>query len=595
VLRDADNLLTPSIGLVKRPPAWRRCTQPAAKAPIAAAQQVRLLRGTSMTRNAGDRSTFNASDLASPPAFSRRQVLAGAGSVGMAVALAACGDGGGTTNTDTAGGAVGEPTRGGEFRLGITGGGAKDIMDAQNMTTKPDQARMVSAFETLLVFDENYQLKTDGLAESVTADKPLQYTVRLRKGIEFQNGKTLTADDVIYSLQRIGTRSNGLAGYSAISSLDVANMKKVDQYTVALPLHSPDSTIPLTLANYIFGIVPVGYEAFKGDPSTQIGTGAYELKSFTPGSESTHERNPNYWRSGQPYFDSLRIIDFDDATAQVNALVGGDIDAMTDLPAAQVTSVQSQGLKALISKTGGWQPICMAIDMPPFDNPDVRLAMRLIVDRQGMIDQVVSGYGFIGNDLYAPFDSGYASDLPQRERDIDQAKSLLSKAGLAGASIDLHTTNGAAGMVDVANVFATQAKDAGISINVKNDPNYYGDDYLKLAFSIDFWGTRGYLNQVQAGSLPTSPYNETHWPPKSGTGSDFQSLYQQALAETDESARNEITHQMQQYEFDLGGYIIPYFGNLLDGYAANVQGLQPSKGTLNLDSFGHGFRTIWFS
>jgi peptide/nickel transport system substrate-binding protein len=378
--------------------------------------------------------------------------------------------------------------------------------------------------------------------------------------------------------------------------MDIKNIKKDGDYTVILPLLSADSTVPQTLASYTFGMVPVGYDAFKGDVSTQIGTGAYKLKSFTPGQESQHERNPNYWRGdGSPWFDTVRIIDFEDATAQVNALVGGDIDAMTDLPAAQVTSLQSQGANALISKTGGWLPICMAIDMPPFDNPDVRMAMRLIVDRQGMLDQVSSGYGFIGNDLYAPFDAGYASDLDQREQDIPQAKSLLTKAGLAGKSIDLHTTNGASGMVDTANVFATQAKEAGITINVKNDPNYYGDAYLKLAFSIDFWGTRGYLNQVQQGSLPTSPYNETHWPPASGDGSDFGDLYKQALAETDEGARNGIMHQMQQYEYDFGGYIIPFFGGLIDGYASNVQGLVPSKGTLNLDSFGHGFRTIWFA
>ena len=148
----------------------------------------------------------------------------------------------------------------------------------------------------------------------------------------------------------------------------------------------------------------------------------------------------------------------------------------------------------------------MAIDMPPFDDPKVRQAMRLIVDREQMIDQILSGYGFIGNDLYAPFDDGLPQrTLPQREQDIDQAKSLLQQAGKDGMTVDLHTTNGAANMVSVATIFAQQAKDAGITVNVKNDPNYYGDSYLKLAFSVDFWGTRGYLNQVQQGSLPTSP------------------------------------------------------------------------------------------
>jgi peptide/nickel transport system substrate-binding protein len=525
--------------------------------------------------------------------MTRRTLLAGTGAAAMLAALAACG--GSSPSTGSSSGPTGKPKAGGNFRLGVTGGGAKDIMDGQNITTKPDQARLVTAWETLLTFDEDYKLTTDGLAESVTPDNPKQFTIKLRQGVHFHNGKEMTAEDVIYSLRRIGGKENGLTGYAATATMDLANIKQVDKYTVQLPLKSPDSTIPQTLASYTFGIVPVGYKAFSGDVSTQIGTGPYKLKSFTPGQQSVHEKNTDYWRKGQPYFDTVTIIDFADATAQVNGLLGGQIDAMTDLPPSQVNVVKSRGLKSLVSKTGGWVPLCMAIDMPPFDDPKVRQAMRLIVDRKGMIAQIASGFGFAGNDLYAPFDEGYAKDLPQREQDIPQAKSLLASAGKEGLTVDLHTTNGAAGMVQLATVFATHAKAAGVTINVKNDPNYYGNAYLKLPFSVDFWGTRSYLNQVQQGSLPTSPYNETHWPPKSGAGSDFGDLYSQALAATDASSRIEIEHKMQQYEYDLGGYIIPFFGNLIDAYSSKVQGLVPSKGTLNLDSFGHGYRTIWFA
>ncbi len=540
----------------------------------------------------GRRSTNQTSGIRGIYTISRRQLLMGTAGAGALAALAACGSGSPSSSSSSS---AGTPKPGGDFRLGVTGGGSKDIMDGQNIVTKPDQARLLTAFETLLVFDENYQLQTDGLAESVTADNSKQYTIKLRQGVEFQDGKPFTADDVIYSLQRIGTAANGLTGFAATATMDIKNVKKIDKYTVQLPLKSPDSTVPQTLASYTFGMVPVGYQAYKGDPSTQIGTGAYKLKSFTPGQQSVHEKNPNYWRSGQPYVDTVTITDFSDATAQVNALLGGQIDAMTDVPASQVKAVQAQGSQVLISKTGGWLPLCMAIDMAPFDDPKVRQAMRLIVDRNAMMQQIASGYGFIGNDLYAPFDAGYASDLPQREQDIAQAKSLLASAGKDGMTVDLHTTNGASGMVETATVFAQQARAAGITVNVKNDPNYYGDSYLKLPFSVDFWGTRGYLNQVQQGSLPTSPYNETHWPPTTGEGSDFESLYKQALAETDDTKRNDIMHQMQQAEYDIGGYIIPFFGNLLDGYAAKVNGLVPSKGTLNLDSFGRGYRNIWFS
>jgi peptide/nickel transport system substrate-binding protein len=141
-------------------------------------------------------------------------------------------------------------------------------------------------------------------------------------------------------------------------------------------------------------------------------------------------------------------------------------------------------------------------------------------------------------------------------------------------------------------VFASQAKAAGVTISVKNDPNYYGDQYLKLAFSVDFWGTRSYLPQVANGSLPTAPYNESHWPPKD---SNFLTLYKQAKAAVDPVKRKELTHEMQKLEYNQGGYIIPFFNNLVDAYSPKVAGFKPSKATLNLDTFGHGFRTIWFA
>jgi len=381
----------------------------------------------------------------------------------------------------------------------------------------------------------------------------------------------------------------GLFGTGGLGSIDPNNIKKMDARTVRLNLKQADSTIGEQMGQYYNGMVPVGYT--RSGP--QIGTGPYKVSSFTPGQQSVHVRNPNYWRSGQPYFDQVTIIDFPDVSAQVNALLAGQLDAITDIPFAQVSVVQAHsGLKVLESPGGGWLPLCMAIDLEPFTDVRVRQAFRMMADRQAIVTQVLSGHGRIANDLYAPFDEGFASDLPQRHQDFAQAKSLLKAAGKDGMTVDLHTTDGAAGMVDVANVFAQQAKGAGVTVNVKNDPNYYGDQYLKLAFSVDFWGTRNYLPQVANGSIPTAPYNECHWPP---AGSNYLSLYQQALAEVDKTKRIALKHQMQKLEYDQGGYIIPFFNNLVDAYSTKVSGFVASKGTLNLDSFGHGFRTVWFS
>ena len=529
--------------------------------------------------------------------LSRRELLVGAGGVLLAGGLAACG--GGSSSSSPSGGAstpAGTPKKGGNFRLGVTGGGASDIIDGQSIVTKPDQTRLIGSWETLLTYNEDYVLGTEGLAQEVDSSVPGQVDVRLRSGIEFHNGKTLTADDVIYSIKRILDPKEGLFGAAGLASIDPNKLTKMDANTVRIVLKQPDSTIPDQLGQYFNGIVPVGYER-KGNLKW-IGTGPYKIQSFTPGQQSVAVRNENYWRpaSEGPWFDQVTVTDFADSAAQVNALLAGQLDAMTDIPFAQIDTAKAQGISILEGNGGGWLPICMAIDLDPFTDVKVRQAFRLMADRQALLEQVLSGHGRVANDIFSPFDACYSSDLAQREQDIEQAKSLLKSAGKDGMTVDLHTTNGAAGMVDSANVFASQCKAAGVTVNVKNDPNYYGDQYLKLPFSVDFWGTRGYLPQVGLGMLPPPcPYNETHWPPKSGEGADYISLYQQALKETDPTKRCDIIHEMQKAEYDVGGYIIPFFNNLVDAHSSKVEGFKVSKATLNLDTFGHGYRTIWFA
>ena len=223
----------------------------------------------------------------------------------------------------------------------------------------------MTGWETLVVFDAAFKLKFDGLAEEITPNKKgTVWTIRVRDGIEFHNGKTLTSADVRYSLQRLINKKLGLFGGAALGSLDPKQMKLMDKRTVRCTLKQPDGTILDALGQYIAGIVPVGYSPTAvGKANPNIGTGPYKVQSFTPGQQSVHVRNPNYWRTGQPYFDKVVIIDFPDDTARVNALLGGQIDAMTDVPPAQVAVVNGHsGTKVLESPSAAWTPICMRVD-----------------------------------------------------------------------------------------------------------------------------------------------------------------------------------------------------------------------------------------
>ena len=141
-----------------------------------------------------------------------------------------------------------------------------------------------------------------------------------------------------------------------------------------------------------------------------------------------------------------------------------------------------------------------------------------------------------------------------------------------------------------AQVFAQQASAAGISVSVDDVTvnEFYGTNYLKWQFAQDYWFYNFYLPQVSLATLPTAPFNETHW-----NNARYNSLYAQAIATTDTSLSTELAHEMQQIEYNEGGYIIPFFPPVIDGFGTNVGGLVPSKIGLSLNAYD--FKGVWLS
>jgi peptide/nickel transport system substrate-binding protein len=511
-------------------------------------------------------------------AVTRRQVLRGAVGGGVVLAagglLGACGgdDGGG------GGGGGGTPAQsggklkaGGTLRVGATGGGAKDSIDAHIPTVDTDIMRCWNLYESLAVRSPDFSRVEMLLAESIEPEKsPKQWTIRLKDGITFHNGKPVTADDVIFSLRRILDPKDPKTGAASIGYVDEKRLKKLDDRTVRVTLEFANAGFLDDIGQYFNAIVPTDY-----DVKNPVGTGPFKYVSFTPGQQSEFDKFADYWEDGKPYADKLIIIDFPEDTARVNALLGGQVDAIDNLPAAQVQSVKSNpNLRVLSSETGAWQPFTMRVDQAPFDDVKVRQAFRLIVDREQMVQQVLSGQGSVANDLYARYDPVYASDLPQRQQDLEQAKSLLKQAGREGLSVELVTAPVFQGIVEAAQVFVQQAKGAGVNVKLRkvDSGTFYGDNYLSWTFAQDFWASRAYLSQVAQGDLPESPYNETHWKdPK------FIDLIKQARAEVDDAKRKDILHEAQTMQYEQGGYIIPYFSNIIDAYSAKLGGFVEAK------------------
>lgn len=500
----------------------------------------------------------------SPPGLDRRALLklgAGAATGVAASALAGCG------SSSSGGGSV--PT--GQLIHGATGGGLKDTLDPHAPVTVPDIARVMNLYEPLLRFTPQYTVEP-ALAESVEPNRDAtEWTFRLRDGVTFHHGKTLTAQDVRFSLERMAN-PKAPAPYlkNLLPILDLAASKVLDRRTYRLKLKAPYAQLQEVLASYSLGIVPTDF-----DVAHPVGTGPWKADVFVPGQRSSFPRFDGYWGK-RAHFDELVILDFADDAAKVNALLAGQVHTVDNLPAYLVDSIRKQGAVPLVSQTGGWIPLTMRADAGRFKDKRVRQAMRLIVDRQQMIDQAFNGYGRVANDLYSPFDPAYAgSTFPQRHQDIDQAKSLLRAAGAQGMQVELVTSTGVgAGAVESANVFADQARRAGVRVRInKVDSSiFYGDRYLSWTFAQDFWNTRNYIPQAASCALKTSPYNETHFHDER-----FAGLIAAAQRELDPARRRRLLQDAQRIEYDEGGLIIWAFKNQVDAHSRFITGLTPAR------------------
>jgi peptide/nickel transport system substrate-binding protein len=502
----------------------------------------------------------------------RRQFLRGLAATGALAGtggfLAACSSGGGSTGSSTSPKANGEPSRGGDLKVGLTGGSGSDTLDPHKGLTYLDTARAQSLFQPLL------QLNTQAQAEFVLAEdisphgSTSEWIIKVRKGITFHDGKPLTADDVIFTLRRIITGK--LTGSTPLGPIDVKGLRAIDKHTVKVPMTSPYGSFLDQLAYwYYLYIVPVGF-----DPKNPNGTGPFKYKSFTPGQQSVFVKNPSYWKAGLPYVDTLTIIDFSDSASLQNALSTGVIHGAGALEGPQITALKANpGIRTVVSHTGAITPFTMRVDQPPFNDVRVRQAMRLLVNRPQLITSALNGFATVGSDVSSPYDPNYDTSL-HRHLDIAQAKHLLKQAGQENLTVQLVTSPVATGTVSMATVLQQQAKLAGVTINLKTvDPTtFFGPNYLQWTFSQDFYNYSPYLAQVAQSLLPTSPFNETHWHlPKS------ISLYHQANATANAATRKQIEHEMQQIDFNEGGYIIPAFIDALDAYSTKITGYSAAK------------------
>ncbi|MEU1183277.1 ABC transporter substrate-binding protein [Streptomyces sp. NPDC005820] len=501
------------------------------------------------------------------PAPSRRRFLGATAGLGVLLGsglLTACG--GADTGSAAGGAASGKPRRGGRIRLGIIDVNQNGDLDAHKPIGNGSIIRGFALYAKPWEWNAQMQPALT-LAESAEISPDARtWTVRLKQGLEFHNGKTITADDFVFSARRLTDPELASPYAGLLSYVDRDRIQKLDDRTVRFHFKNGMAFVPFpeNFTNF-GGIVPVDY-----DPRKPVGAGPYKLKEFTPGQRSLFTRFENYFRPGQPYADELEIIDFKDEQSRIAALQSGQIDLANGIAADQIRLLgSSDAVHTVVSRTNGWQGFELNLSKPPFDDEKVRTAFRLLVDRQDLVDRALSGQGRIANDLYSPQDPTFDTSLPQRPYDVARAKRLLREAGAQDLTVELVTgpdpTSESAALV-----FATQARKAGVTVNVKkvDSATFDGPQRTDFALSTGELLTESFLVTGLHLDAPGSNNNKTHF-----SDPRFTKLFNQALGEPDVAKRTPLVHEMQQIQYDKGGLIIWGFVNNVDAVAQRIGGV----------------------
>jgi len=464
----------------------------------------------------------------------------------------------GTASTLPFGTAQAAQKKGGTMRMGKAHGQSTDTLDPGTATNGFTTATMYGLHGFLTEVGKDGLLKP-GVAESWEASADAKsWRFKLRKGVTFHDGKAVTPDDVIASINHHRGEKSKSAAAPLVKAVEKISADGSD--TVVFDLTAGNADFPFVLSDYHLAILPSKDGA--ADWKSGVGCGAYKLESWKPGIVAQFKKYDGFWATDRGFFDAIEMRALVDVNARTTALISGDVDAVDRLDLKTVGLLKRRP-QIKVHAVSGTQHFTFATNtrQAPFDNVDVRLALKYGIDREEMVKKILFGYGEVGNDH--PIGRGqryFNKDLEQRAYDPDKAKFHLKKAGLDSLKVELEAADAAfAGAVDAAVLYQNSARAGGIDISVKRVPNdgYWSDVWMKKPFCAVYWSGRPVEDQMFTTAYASgAPWNDTFW-----ENARFNELLVAARAELDEDKRRQMYYEMQALVSNEGGTVIPMFAS----------------------------------
>jgi peptide/nickel transport system substrate-binding protein len=442
---------------------------------------------------------------------------------------------------------------------------------------------MLSQFGENLVLSAADLTARPVLAESWSPNKDgTVWTFKLRQGVKFHNGKTMTADDVVATFDRLANPDNGSNALSVFSGmLSKGGTRKVDDYTVEFHLDVPNGSFPYAVStdNYNAIIVPAEYpENFE---ATMIGTGPFKLEKYTPKVGASFVRNDDYW-GPKSLADRIEVSFYDGYQPQILALQGGQIDIIQQMPVLQgVGLLADPSVEIISTPSSAHQQVHMRVDLDPFKDKRVRRAIALCLDRPAIVQGLMKGKAQVGND--SPFMAAFPStdpSVPQREKNIAEAKQLIEAAGLANGFKTTLTTEKYLEIPEYAVIIQNAVKEIGgdIQLNVMDQGAYYGDavygksPWLDSDMGITDYGHRGVPNVfLQAPLTSDGTWNSAHF-----KNSEYDGLVKSFIAALDIESQRATAGKIQRLLLDETPLIFSYFYDFLTVVKKGATGVSPT-------------------
>jgi peptide/nickel transport system substrate-binding protein len=456
-----------------------------------------------------------------------------------------------------------EPKRGGQLRIGISHGATTDALDpagySDHMT---DTACWGSASNSLTEIDAKGQVSPD-LAESYEpSDGASKWVFKLRRGVTFHDGRPVKSGDVIASFRHhIGEDSR--SGAKPVLQ-PITDIVADGDDTVVFTLARGNADFPYLVSDFHLPIMPAKDNG-DADWASMNRTGPYRMNIWEPGVRAALKRNPNYYR--ETWFDEVEFTVIADASARMNALNSGDVHYV-DRCELKMADLLKQNPNFEIDTVTGYDHFIfvMNVQQPPFDNADVRRALKYAIDREAIAQKLFRGYATVGNDNPIASTVKFAIDPePVHRYDPAKAKQLLRKAGLETLRVDLSVADAAfPGAVEAGALFQESAKPAGIEINLIREANdsYWNSVWLKKPFIASYWTGRPTVDWMMTTAYAAdAAWNDTFWKNRR-----FNELLVQARSETDEAKRAAMYAEMQQLVHDDGGLINIVFDSYVSAH-----------------------------